>query len=335
MLVERTGAGVHVYSRNGLDWTKRLPAIVAACGKLKAKSFIIDGEACVLDAKGASSFARMQDAISRSDDNQLVFFAFDLLELDGRDLRKLSLADRKGALRKLLARAPTRLRFSEHLETDGAMMLARACAMGLEGIISKRADAPYRAGRNSDWQKAKCLLRQEFVIVGYWERSDARDDFGALALGAHESGKLVYVGNVGTGWNARSRAEIYLQLKKIEAKTPTVALPRGVPIGGLHWVKPRLVGEVAFSEWTNDGILRHPSFQGLREDKAAAEVVIERPTGEPGLKVHSHWFNQQRSKSLKGVLPPDIDSLKASQPIVPKLFQRPRSRRYGKPSKPR
>src|SRR5258708_2480463 len=135
----------------------------------------------------------MQDAMSRSDDSKSVLFAFDLIELDGRDLRKLPLVDRKGALRKLLARAPGRLRYRDHLETDGAMMLSRACAMGLEGIISKHADAPYRSGRNPDWEKSKCLLRQEFVIVGYWERSDAKNDFGSLALGAYENGKLAYV----------------------------------------------------------------------------------------------------------------------------------------------
>ena len=289
MIVRRAGDVVHIYSRNGLDWTKRLPSIAAAAGKLKAKSFTLDGEAAVLDAKGASSFARMQDAMSRTDDSKVVLFAFDLLELDGKDLRKLPLVERKAALRSLLSRAPQRLRYSEHLEMDGATMLAKACAMGLEGIISKRADAPYRAGRNMDWQKSKCLLRQEFVIVGFWERSDATDSFGALALGAYEAGRLVYVGNVGTGWNARTRTEIYSKLKKLEVKTPPVILPRGVSAAGLQWVKPKLVGEVAFSEWTNDGILRHPSFQGLREDKRASEVVIERPVGDAGLKVHSHW----------------------------------------------
>lgn len=294
MLVRQSDGRVRVLSRNGLDWTGRLSSIAAACAKLKAKSFTLDGEAVVLDAKGVSSFARMQDAMSRSDDSKVVLFAFDLLELDAKDLRKLPLVDRKATLRKLLSRAPQRLRYSDHLDTDGAMLLARACAMGLEGIISKRADAPYRAGRNPDWQKAKCLLRQEFVIVGFWERSDAKNDFGALALGAYEGDSLVYVGNVGTGWTAEARKTMYAKFARLLAAKQTVVLPRGVSSTGLRWLKPKLIGEVAFSEWTNDGILRHPSFQGLREDKRASEVVIERPAGEANLKVHSHWLHGKR-----------------------------------------
>ncbi len=289
MIVRRAGDVVRIYSRNGLDWTKRLPSLAASAAKTKAKSFTLDGEAAVLDAKGASSFARMQDAMSRVDDSAVLLFAFDLLELDGTDLRKRPLVDRKAALRKLLTRAPANIRYSEHLDTDGAAMLNRACEMGLEGIVSKRADAPYRSGRFPDWQKSKCLLRQEFVIVGYWERSDDAGDFGSLALGAYEAGALIYVGNVGTGWSTKARAAIYPKLKKLETKTAPVTLPSGVSAKGLHWVKPKLVGEIAFTEWTNDGILRHPSFQGLREDKKPTEVVIERPAGEAGLKTHGHW----------------------------------------------
>jgi bifunctional non-homologous end joining protein LigD len=289
MSVRRAGDGVRVYSRNGLDWTTRLPSLAADAAKLKAESFTIDGEAAVLDAKGVSSFARMQDALSRTDDSKIMFFAFDLLELDGADLRKRPLVDRKAALRKLLSRGPSRLRYSEHLDTDGAAMLKRACEMGLEGIISKRADAPYRAGRNMDWQKSKCLKRQEFVLIGYWDRTNAAKDFGSLALAAHENGKLVYCGNVGTGWSDRDRKAIYPKLLAQRTEKAPMPLPKGVSSTGLHWLRPKLVGEVAFTEWTNDGIVRHPSFQGLREDKSANDIVIERPAGEPGLIVRSDW----------------------------------------------
>ena len=207
------------------------------------------------------------------------------------------MVERKSRLRRLLRSPGTpKILYSEHLDLDGATMLARACAMGLEGIISKRADAPYRAGRSMDWQKTKCLKRQEFVIVGYWDRANASHEVGALALAAHEKGKLVFTGKVGTGqnWNAQTRKTIYAQVAKLTAKTAPVALPKGVSATGLHWVKPRLVGEVAFTEWTNDGVVRHPSFQGLREDKSAADVVIERPAGVPGLKTHSDWSRPPR-----------------------------------------
>jgi bifunctional non-homologous end joining protein LigD len=161
--------------------------------------------------------------------------------------------------------------------------------MGLEGIVSKRRDAPHRPGRNLDWQKTKCLQRQEFVVVGYYERSNNPRDLGALMLGAHEKGKLVYCGHVGTGWNDRTRKALYGKLVTLEAKRPSVELPRGVTLTGLHWVKPKLVAEVAFLTWTNDGFIRHPSFQGLREDKRPRQVVIERPTGVPGLIGGGPW----------------------------------------------
>lgn len=294
MLCWRDGTSVEIVSRNGHDWSQRFPSLAKAVLSLKIKSGLIDGEAVVLDKKGVSSFALMQDAMARKNDLAVVYYAFDLLQLDGDDLRKLPLIERKERLRKIIPAKSFKVQYSDHLVGDGAKMLKHACALGLEGIVSKQLNAPYRSERSADWLKTKCLLRQEFVVVGYSERTNAPNDFGSLLLGAYEKNKLVYTGSVGTGWNERVRASIYSKLAKLEAKKPAVDLPMGVSAAGVHWVKPKLVAEVSFSNWTNDGVLRHPSFQGLREDKSAAEVVVERPASIPGLKGGGDWKRARR-----------------------------------------
>ena len=199
MVCWRDGAQVRIYTRNGNDWTERFPSLAKAVLALKCKSVLIDGEIVVLDDKGVGGFARLQDAIARKNDLHVVYYAFDLLQLDGEDTRALALTLRKEKLKRLLPAKTFKIQFSDHVVGDGAKVLKQACAIGLEGIVSTRIDAPYRPDRGLDWQKSKCLKRQEFVIVGYSERSNAKNDFGSLLLGAHEGGKLVYAGHVGTG----------------------------------------------------------------------------------------------------------------------------------------
>jgi len=204
---------------------------------------------------------------------------FDLLYLDGRDLTGARLEDRKAALARLLASANDRaavLRYSDHVVGAGADFFAHACKLGLEGIVSKKRDAPYRGTRGPEWLKIKCLKQQEIVIGGYTEPEGSRIGIGALLGGVYESGRLVYVGKIGTGFDNRMLRDLQQRLSRLEQKTsPFASRPAGA--ARAHWVKPELVAQVSFSEWTSDGKLRHPAFQGLREDKPADAVVRERP----------------------------------------------------------
>ncbi len=296
-LIRRAGERVQIFSRNGNDWTKRFPFLVTAASKLKSDNFTIDGEACVLNEKGVSNVSRLQDAIARGDDSIICYFAFDCIRVDGEDTASLPLIDRKERLKRLLVSRSRRIVFSDHVEGDGTKVLEHACKMGHEGIVSKRKDSPYRAGRNLDWQKSKCFKRQEFIVIGFFERSTDPKDLGALALGAYEKGKLVYVGHVGTGRNAETRRSLNDKLRKLEIKNSAIELPRGVSRSGFHLVRLNFVAEVTFLEWTNDGFIRHPSFQGLREDKTLKQVVIERLASVPGLIGGSHWERQPRRQN--------------------------------------
>jgi bifunctional non-homologous end joining protein LigD len=214
----------------------------------------------------------------------IVAYAFDLLHLDGRDLTHVKLTERKEALQALLAKSKpgSALRFSDHFAGAGREMFAKSCNLALEGIVCKLADAPYRAGRQKNWLKVKCTLRQEFVIVGYSDARSGGRALGALYLGYHKDGVLHYAGKVGTGFTMKSARQLIERVEKLLVDKPVVtrANMHGVSAGdwqAIHWVKPKLLCEVAFTEWTADGRIRHPSFQGLREDKAASEVKIEKP----------------------------------------------------------
>lgn len=266
---------VRLFTRAGNDWTDRFPTLAAALGALPVKSAVLDGEAVVLDAEGRSRFQALQRAFGVGSAD-LHLFLFDLLFLDGWDLRTGTLLARKALLRRVLAPLPAKspLRFSDHVAGQGPAVLAEACRRGAEGIVSKRADAPYRSGRGRTWLKVKCARRQELVIAGFTDPAGSRSGFGALVLAAHDAdGTLRYAGKVGTGFDAETLVSLRKRLEKLERKTPAIAAaPRG---RGLHWVEPRLVGEVTFTEWTSDGHVRHPAFVGLREDKAASEVRIE------------------------------------------------------------
>ena len=268
------GEAVRLHTRNGKDWTGQFGALAAPLGALGIGSALIDGEICAFDRRGRTDFTALKAVLSHG--GRLEFFAFDLLELDGRDLTRLPLAERKLKLKALLAKAGrgSPVQYSEHVAGHGEKVLAALCRDGHEGVIAKRADAPYRSERNRDWLKVKCTRRQEFVIGG-WSPSAKRNGFASLLVGAFEDGKLVYRGRVGTGFDNDSLIELGAELDKRRRKTsPFTGVPAEIARRA-RWVEPELVGEIAYAELTGDGMLRHPSFIGLRGDKPAAEVRME------------------------------------------------------------
>ncbi|HWE76966.1 MAG TPA: DNA ligase D [Pseudolabrys sp.] len=270
---------VKLLTRRGLDWTRKFPTVAEAIAKLPADKALIDGEVVVEGEDGVSSFSLLQQALSEGDDRRMLFYAFDLMHLDGRDLTPLPLAARKASLEALLAESGKRgpLRFSASIDQSGPALLEQACKMGLEGIISKLSDAPYRSGRGHDWLKTKCSDRQEFVIAGFVPSTADARAVGALVLGVYDKGKLSYAGRTGTGFTHAFARELYRKLKALEVKKPTLdPLPkeeRGAR--GPIWVDPKLVAEVDFHGWTHGDRVRQASFQGLREDKPAKDVVRE------------------------------------------------------------
>jgi len=274
----RTRAGVRLYTRRGNDWTDTFPTIAEAVAKVSAKSFVLDGEVAVLRPDGITDFQGLQQALKTRSPN-LVYFVFDLLEEAGKDLRDQPLLARKARLAKLLAKAPSVLRFSEHVVGRGEQLFAEACKRGLEGIICKRADAAYTSGRGKTWVKVKCHRRQELVVGGFTDPEGSRSGLGALLVGYYEGKQLRYAGKVGTGFNMQSLGELFAELAPLERATSafTPAPPRAQTGPRAHWVEPKLVVEVQFGEWTRDGRLRHPSFQGMRRDKRPKDVVREAP----------------------------------------------------------
>lgn len=279
--VERGAA--RLLSRNAKDWTAHFPAVAKAVARLPAERAMLDGEVAVLLPDGTTSFQALQNLLTGEMSGQLVYMVFDLLHLDGRDLTGTRLEDRKAVLEALLATAGPAadpLRFSRHVVGSGPKFLEQACRLGLEGAVAKRRDAPYRSARSTDWQKIKCIKRQEVVIGGYTDPDGSRVGIGALLAGVYEGRKLVYAGKVGTGFTERSLRDLHRRVERLAVShCPFAVPPTGV--GRAHWVRPELVAEVAFGQWTNDGKMRHPSFQGLREDKRAVEVVRERPVASP------------------------------------------------------
>ncbi|MFD1981955.1 DNA ligase D [Mesorhizobium newzealandense] len=284
MQAQNAGTEVRLLTRTGLDWTQKFGgAIAAELAGLKCRDAIIDGEIVVLADSGVSSFALLQADLSAKRTDRFVYYVFDLMRLDGKDLRREPLVERKQALQDLLGQQPDNaaVRFSDHFAEPGKIMLEHACRMGLEGVVSKRADAPYRSGRGPSWVKSKCTARQEFVIGGYLPSDKTGRGLRSLLVGYHEGGKLHYAGRVGTGFSAKGAIDLKTKLDALKAKDSPfdAAVPKGK---GLVWVKPELVGEVEFRSWTSDRIIRHASFQGLREDKPAEEVVQEKPKASTG-----------------------------------------------------
>ncbi|CDX12091.1 DNA ligase D [Mesorhizobium plurifarium] len=272
ILVAVGGGEARAYTRSGLDWSGRFPSILAEARKLKVRSALIDGEAVVMDAEGRSSFQALQNALKGAPAS-IDFYAFDLLQLDGEDLTRLPLLQRKQKLEKILPAKHPVLRYSDHIQGRGEELLNRFCDAGLEGVISKLADSPYVGARDGSWLKIKCIKRQEFVLVG-WTPSDKDRAFRSLILGVHDGGKLRYAGKVGTGFDAAGMARLMKTMAPLEQKAATVEAPRA-EVRGAHWLRPRLVAEIAFTEMTNEGTLRHPSYLGLREDKKPEAVVLE------------------------------------------------------------
>ncbi len=281
ILCRLAGGKAVLLSRNGLDWTARFPELAAALAKLPAKQAIIDGEVVRLEPSGRTSFPGLQQALSDGDTADLVYFAFDLLYLDGYDLTAAPLEARKAALLDWLGPHPigTRgtIRYGDHHIGSGAEFFHHACSFALEGIVSKRRDAPYRSERSRSWLKIKCGNQDDFVIVGYSNPAGSRTGFGALILGYYDTaGRLRYAGRVGTGFDERLLTKLHRRLTKLATKErPVGPPPKGTSTRDVHWVRPELVAEIRFTEWTRDLVLRQAAFLGLREDKAAREVVLD------------------------------------------------------------
>jgi bifunctional non-homologous end joining protein LigD len=274
---------VTVLTRRGNDWTQEFGAIAEAARALPCRTAIIDGEAVVYDSHGVTSFQRLQNAL-KSEAASIVLVAFDLLHLDGWDLKRVALLERKRLLEQLLESAPPAIRYGEHVTENGAKFFAAACKLGLEGIVAKRAADPYREERTRGWLKVKCLKREEFVVVGFTDPGGSRTAFGALLVATRDGAQapLRYAGKVGTGFDERTLKALYARLRPLERRSPPVekASARGVA-RSVHWIEPQLVAEIAYTEWTGDGRLRHPIYVGLREDKSGDEVIAEHAVAPP------------------------------------------------------
>ncbi|MBP7146343.1 MAG: DNA ligase D [Acidobacteria bacterium] len=280
------GRSVVMTSRRGQDWTAKFGRIPQQARELAVRQAILDGEVVVLDEHHRSSFQALQNALgSGARGTELLYYAFDLLYLDGHDLSRAPLLERKKLLGALLEAAPRDcvIRYSDHVQGQGPAFYAEACRHGLEGIVSKLAHAPHRSTRTREWLKVKCSASQEFVIGGFTDPQGQRTGIGALLVGVHEpDGRLRYAGKVGTGFTEKLARELRARLDALaQTECPFANEPPRAIARRAHWVKPRLVGEVTFTEWTRDGVLRHPSFKGLREDKRPQEAIVERPQPVP------------------------------------------------------
>jgi len=275
---------VTVWSRNGKNWTEKFQNVVEAVKSLKATSAMLDGEIVIVDAQGRSSFQKLQRAMGKATTTGFAYEVFDLIYLDGFSLTQTPLKDRKELLKNLVGtNSHGVIRYSEHISGSGDEFFKHACEYEIEGIVSKLADSHYESTRNRNWLKVKCAKQQEFVIAGYTPSSKGLPGFGSLVLGVYEKGKLVYAGRVGTGFTLKQRGDLKKQLDKLSSETsPLAVVPRDPGLRETHWIKPKMIAEVAFTEWTSDGSIRHPSFQGLREDKNPKEVVREEPTPRSG-----------------------------------------------------
>jgi bifunctional non-homologous end joining protein LigD len=280
LLAFRDGETVRLLTRNGHDWTPRLPSIARAIARLGPATVLLDGELVALREDGVSSFAQLQQALSDKNDKRLFFYAFDLLHLDGWDLRDCRLSDRKAALREIDGLRGA-LRYSDHMEGVNAAMRRHACGMGLEGIVCKQADAPYKAGRTRSWLKLKCQGREELAVIGFTPPGGSRKGLGALQLGYRdEDGHWQYAGGVGTGFTDRELTALRRRLDGLVGSPPPGLLYADEkPASDIVWVKPELVAEIQFTGWTGAGRIRHGAYLGLREDKTAADIV--RPAADP------------------------------------------------------
>ena len=329
-LIAAAGDQVKIYTRKGLDWTEKFVPLVEHLKELDLPPCLVDGEIVAYDKNGNPDFSSLQNVLKRGhgaqkDSDKLALHAFDLIELNGEDLSRLPNIERKERLEALLAEAEAPIHFADHVIGAGEKLYRTMCGAGQEGIISKRIDAPYRSTRTKDWLKVKCTLRQEFVIIG-WKKSSAKGrPFSSLLLAQHEGGKLVYKGNVGTGFNQDSLQDLASRFAKIERKTAPAEVDR-VASRGVTWLDPKLVAEIAFAEFTADGNARHASFLGLRGDKKAEDVVPELAEEAPAPEKKFRITNRDRvidpeSGRTKGEL---ADYYEAITPLMlPFAAQRP------------
>jgi bifunctional non-homologous end joining protein LigD len=270
---------VKLLTRKGLDWTARFPPIAAALQTLRVGHALFDGELIVEDEGGVSSFSGLQSDLKGKRHNRMVYMVFDLLHCNGFNLTQATQLDRKAALKAALAGLASNaaVRYSEHLDTGTPELLRNACGMGLEGIVSKRADASYLSGRSGQWIKSKCNMRQEFVVVGYVPSEASSLAIGSLVLAYYEKGVLVHVGRVGTGFSNNLAIDLKKTLDAIAAPQPKFkTVVAAINRRGVKWVEPKLVVEVEYRGWSSDKLLRQASFKGLREDKPAKEIKLEK-----------------------------------------------------------
>lgn len=283
MLARVKNGKVNLFTRNGNDWTDRLPHQAKAIEALKLGDSWLDGEVVVLNENGLPNFQALQNAFDEKISQNIIFYLFDAPYLNGEDLREHAIEERRAKLEKIIPRkANTPLRYSAAFDADHRSIVSSACAMSLEGVIGKRAGSTYVSRRSDDWIKLKCRLRQEFIIVGYTEPQGSRSGFGAILLGVHKAigdAEIVYAGRVGTGFNATRLADIYKKMKALEQDKQTVSTKlTGMQRKGAHWIKPKLICEVEFAEWTGEEILRQASFISLRTDKPVKDIIREQPT---------------------------------------------------------
>jgi bifunctional non-homologous end joining protein LigD len=280
-VARKDGGELRLESRTGKDLTGTYPEVLAAAASQQPRNFLLDGEVVAYEGE-QTSFSRLQQRLGVSTpsaqlvaDYPVVYYVFDLIELDGEDLTELPLLERRARLARAI-RPHAALQLSEAWRGDSERRFAAACRSGWEGLIAKRADAPYVRGRSKDWLKLKCAWGQELVIGGYTDPAGSRTDFGALLVGYYEDGRLLYAGKVGTGYSAETLRDLGGRLRTLEVPTSPFVAVRPTP-RGTHWTRPELVAQVGFAEWTSDGRLRQPRFLGLRDDKAPADVARERP----------------------------------------------------------
>ncbi len=280
-VASKAGSEVRLESRSGKDLTSTYPEVRAAVAGQPSRDLLLDGEVVAYD-RGQTSFARLQQRIGVASPSSgqvakdpVVYCVFDLLEVDGENITDRPLTERRSRLLRTI-RSSSALQHTEAWRGDSERRFAEACRSGWEGLIAKRADAPYVAGRSKHWLKLKCIWEQEFVIGGYTDPTGSRTDFGALLVGYYEQGTLRYAGKVGTGYTKATLHDLGIRLRKLEVGKPAFVDVRPIP-RGVHWARPELVAQVGFAEWTNDARLRQPRFLGLRDDKSPGDVIRERP----------------------------------------------------------
>jgi DNA ligase D-like protein (predicted ligase) len=280
-LLWRKGSTVRLLTRNEKDRTSHYPDLVGAIARDGTPPLIADGEIVAFEGD-VTSFSRLQDRMGNARPSAaqvaavpVYYYLFDLIWFGGYDLSGLPLVARKALLREAI-RFDDPLRFSEHLEEEGEAAYRAACQKGWEGLVAKRAASPYAHARSKDWLKLKCSNEQELVVIGWTDPKGARSGLGALLVGYHQDGVLRFGGKVGTGFNQRELDRLSAKLRRLERSTSPLPDTKGIPVKGVHWVRPALVAQIGFAEWTPDGKLRHPRYVGLRDDKSADEIVRER-----------------------------------------------------------